>query len=120
MKCNDANTECGHNTEWKNIVQAYLASEPFRLLYWKSNASKIANTKTNNYNLCLTDGYQLAKRTFAKHAYGKKPYNAPVDYFRSKGRKGLVREQAVVEMLDIIPHFRLCNLPRIQKWGEKS
>jgi arylsulfatase A-like enzyme len=101
--------------EWKNIVQAYLASVTFVDNYIGEVLNALENSKYKDNTIIILwsdHGYQLGEKgTFAKHALWQEATNAPLIISVPEGQKGLIREQAV-EMLDIYPTLLdLCGLP---------
>jgi arylsulfatase A-like enzyme len=110
--------------EWKNIVQAYLASVTFVDNYIGEVLNALENSKYKDNTIIILwsdHGYQLGEKgTFAKHALWQEATNAPLIISVPNGQKGLVRPQAV-EMLDIYPTLLdLCNLPPNTKNEGKS
>ena len=100
--------------EWKNIVQAYLASVTFVDYYIGEVLNALENSKYKDNTIVILwsdHGYRLGEKgTFAKHALWQEATNAPLIISVPNGQKGLVRAQAV-EMLDIYPTLLdLCNL----------
>lgn len=101
--------------EWRNIVQAYLASVTFVDYYIGEVLNALENSKYKDNTIVILwsdHGYRLGEKgTFAKHALWQEATNAPLIISVPEGQKGLVRRQAV-EMLDIYPTLLdLCNLP---------
>ncbi len=110
--------------EWKNIVQAYLASVTFVDYYIGEVLNALENSpyKDNTIVILWSDhGYRLGEKgTFAKHALWQEATNAPLIISVPNGQKGIVRAQAV-EMLDIYPTLLdLCHLPPNVKNEGKS
>ncbi|QQE10715.1 sulfatase [Planctomycetota bacterium] len=104
------------NNEWKNILQAYLASTSFVDHYVGKVLDALENSPYANNTIVILwsdHGYHLGeKNRFAKHSIWERSTRAPLIIKLPNQTQGQ-RCNKPVEMLDIYPTIlELCNLPK--------